>query len=460
MQDSWNSWLAMRLFGLNLAYYFLVFMSTIASAAGKPAKFVPKKHDPKYAAIVMDAATGKVLEQENAHSIRYPASLTKMMTLYLTFEALKSGRLKLYTKMTTSKKASRQPPSKFGLIPGEQVSVYQAVMGLVTKSANDVAVVLAENLAGSEEAFARRMTKKARALGMRKTVFKNASGLPCSTQITSAYDMALLSRALYRDFPEQYKYFKNQSFTHKGTVYRNHNQLLGKVPGLDGIKTGFIMASGYNLAASAVRYDVSRKPHRLITVVLGGPNRHWRDRRVTELMEINFRKRGLSRPANEETDVTQLVIQNLLDKSEFTDSEVPDDLFSIPAIAINETRDGKNTPASLDQLIEAVSFDSAGSPKNQVKPASWVVPASAPVPSRRRAKQTTVQVGSYRNAKDARKRASQARKLAGEGQTRVVHMKSGKKRLVAAQVTGLNLKQAQALCHKLRQNNQPCLILK
>ncbi len=179
----------------------------MAQAGLKPRKITPKAYIPKYSAIVMDAQTGQILEQEDAHGIRHPASLTKIMTLYLAFEALQSGRLNLNTKMIASSKASGQAPSKFGLVLGEQITVYQAVMGLVTKSANDVAVVFAEHLAGSEDAFARRMTQKAKALGMKNTIFKNASGLPNSGQITTAYDMAVLSRSLYKNFPEQYKYF-------------------------------------------------------------------------------------------------------------------------------------------------------------------------------------------------------------------------------------------------------------
>lgn len=245
---------------------------------------------PKYAAIVMDADTGQVFHTDEADSLRHPASLTKMATLYLVFGALKTGRISWNTQMRVSPFASSQSPTKLGLRAGESISVRTAVLGLITKSANDAAVVVAEYLAGSEEAFARQMTLKARALGMNSTIFKNASGLPNPAQITTARDLAKLSQALYRDFPKEYKLFATQSFTHRGVAHRNHNHLLGKVPGVDGIKTGLTNASGFNLAASAVRYDHESKPHRLITVVLGGPNRHWRDRRVTELLETHFVK--------------------------------------------------------------------------------------------------------------------------------------------------------------------------
>jgi D-alanyl-D-alanine carboxypeptidase len=270
----------------------LVLIMCSPAEAAKP-KTQPG-YQPKYSAIVMDADTGEILESEDPNGIRHPASLTKMMTLYLLFEELRKGRLSLSTRMSASAHASRQAPSKLGLSPGHTITVAEAIQSLVTKSANDAAVVVAEHLAGSEQAFARRMTQKARALGMHHTTFKNASGLPNPAQVTTAYDMAKLSQALYHDFPQYYRYFKLKHYNHRGTIHRNHNHLLGKVSGVDGIKTGFIAASGFNLAASAVRYDAANIPHRLIAVVLGGPNRHWRDRQVANLLETNFQRLGIT----------------------------------------------------------------------------------------------------------------------------------------------------------------------
>lgn len=247
----------------------------------------------KYAAIVMDADTGIVLHAEDADAPRFPASCTKMMTLYIVFEALKEGDLTLNTPMRVSRNAALQPATKLYLREGETITLQTAILGLVTKSANDASVVIAEHLAGSVENFARIMTRKARGLGMRQTTFKNPHGLPNPDQITTARDLAILSRALYHHYPKQYKYFATESFTHKGVVHRNHNHLLGKVEGVDGIKTGLTNASGFNLAASAVRYDVNNVPRRLITVVLGGPNRHWRDKRVEQLFETYFPHMGI-----------------------------------------------------------------------------------------------------------------------------------------------------------------------
>jgi D-alanyl-D-alanine carboxypeptidase len=244
----------------------------------------------KYAAIVMDADSGAVLYEANADTHNYPASLTKMMTLYLTFEALESGKLKLDQHFTVSHHASIQAPSKLGLQPGETIAVRDAILALVTKSANDVAVTVAENLAGSEPAFAERMTRKAQALGMKDTIFHNASGLPNPDQHTTARDLARLALALYRDFPNEYRYFGTQEFTYHGMTHVNHNHLMAAFEGMDGIKTGFINASGFNLAASAVRNN-----RRLIGVVMGGQSARSRDQQMAALLNDAFANR-LGRP--------------------------------------------------------------------------------------------------------------------------------------------------------------------
>lgn len=233
------------------------------------------------ASIVICAETGKVHHQANADAPIPPASLTKMMTLYLTFQALRDKRLHLDQMLPVSKHASRQSPCKLWLKPGSFISVRQAILGAVTKSANDATAVLAEALGGGSEAhFASKMTSCAHQLGMKNTVFKNASGLPSKHQITTARDMATLSRALYKHFPEYFKVFKEQKFSYKGQVHANHNHLLGKVKGVDGIKTGFTCASGFNLAASMVRDN-----KRIIAVVLGGESIKARDKKMERLLE-------------------------------------------------------------------------------------------------------------------------------------------------------------------------------
>ena len=239
----------------------------------------------KYASIVIEEATGKVLFSRNADSLRYPASLTKIMTLYLLFEDIEAGRMTLKSRIPVSKKAAGRSPSKLYLKPGQSISAEQAIYALVTKSANDVATALAEKLSGTEQKFAKRMTRKAKALGMRRTVFKNASGLPNRQQKSTARDMAVLAVAMRRDFPQFYKYFSTQSFNWKGRKYGNHNKLLAKYSGTDGIKTGYINASGFNLVATVERNGV-----RLIGVVFGGKTSRSRDRHMMKILDNQFKR--------------------------------------------------------------------------------------------------------------------------------------------------------------------------
>ncbi|MEX2647502.1 MAG: D-alanyl-D-alanine carboxypeptidase [Alphaproteobacteria bacterium] len=238
-----------------------------------------------YAALVVDAATQRVLLDRNADARMYPASLTKMMTLYLVFEALEQGRLGLDDRFTVSANAASQPPTKIGLKAGQTIKVRDAILALVTRSANDVATVIAEGLGGTEPKFGRLMTEKARALGMRDTTFRNASGLPDPAMITTARDMIRLAIALKRDFPSHYKFFSARSFTWKGTTFRNHNHLLGEYKGMDGLKTGFTRAAGWNLAASAERDGC-----RVVAVILGGESRIWRDREMVGLLDLGFER--------------------------------------------------------------------------------------------------------------------------------------------------------------------------
>jgi D-alanyl-D-alanine carboxypeptidase len=243
----------------------------------------------KYSAIVVDAESGRVLRSENAHAPRYPASLTKMMTLYLTFDALRKGKLTLDQKLPVSKHAAAQPPTKLGGRAGQSLKVRDAILALVTQSANDAAVVLAEGMAGTESAFARKMTAKAHALGMAHTTYRNASGLPDPDQVTTAADYVVLSRALMRDFPEDYHYFSTRKFVWHGRTFGNHNHLLEKYDGTDGIKTGYIHASGFNLAASAVHGG-----RRLICIMFGGHSAAGRDKKVMAMLDSGFADLGVS----------------------------------------------------------------------------------------------------------------------------------------------------------------------
>jgi D-alanyl-D-alanine carboxypeptidase len=240
-------------------------------------------YQPPVASIVVDANTGKVMQATEADSPRHPASLTKIMTLYLLFEKLEAGKIKMTTEMPVSPHAAMQAPSKLGLKPGETIKVETAIRAIVTKSANDVAVIVAEALGGDEDSFAKLMTSKARALGMKNTAYHNASGLPNDEQITTARDQALLGRAIFDRFPSYYRYFSTRSFDFRGKSIRNHNHLLGQVEGLDGIKTGYVNASGFNIVTS-----VNRAGRHVVAVVFGGRTANARDARVVSLIENNI----------------------------------------------------------------------------------------------------------------------------------------------------------------------------
>ncbi len=233
----------------------------------------------KYASIIMNEKSGKVYHSINADTRNYPASLTKIMTIYMIFEKLKNKKIKMNTKLKVSKRASRQPPSKLGLYPGQKITVKQAILALVTKSANDVATVVAENLEKTERRFAYKMTKKAKSIGLTRTIFKNASGLPNRGQLSTARDMAKLAVAIRKNFPEFFYFFNKKTFVFNGIEYRNHNNLLSSYFGADGIKTGYTNASGFNLVAS-----VERNGQRIIGVVFGGKTARTRDKHMVKLL--------------------------------------------------------------------------------------------------------------------------------------------------------------------------------
>jgi D-alanyl-D-alanine carboxypeptidase len=245
-------------------------------------------YSPPTSAIVVDGNTGEVLHASNADASRHPASLTKIMTLYLLFERLEAGKVKLDAQLKVSEHAAEQAPTKLGLKPGQTIAVEDAIKAVVTKSANDAAVTIAENLGGDEDGFARLMTEKAHALGMNRTTYVNASGLPDDDQNTTAQDQARLGRAIQERFPRYYKYFSTEEFVYRGHAMRNHNHLLGVVGGVDGIKTGYTRASGFNLVTS-----VHRDGRYIIAVVLGGRSAFERDTRMRELINVHIREASL-----------------------------------------------------------------------------------------------------------------------------------------------------------------------
>jgi D-alanyl-D-alanine carboxypeptidase len=249
------------------------FVAAVVTIPSSPTQAAP------YADIVVDANTGTVLHSTNPDAQRHPASLTKIMTLYLLFEQLEAGKLKLDSQLKVSEEAAGQNPTKLGLKPGSTLAVEDAIKGMVTRSANDAAVVVAEAIGGDEREFAKLMTRKAQALGMSRTVYRNASGLPDNDQVTTARDQSTLGRAVQERFPRYYKYFSIRTFTFRGQSISNHNHLLGKVEGVDGIKTGYINASGFNLVTS-----VHRGNRYLVAVVMGGSSGGSRDARMRDLI--------------------------------------------------------------------------------------------------------------------------------------------------------------------------------
>ncbi len=256
-------------------------------------------HASKNASLMIDANSGKVIHAENASKQRYPASLTKLMTIYMTFDALRTGKVKMGTVLKASKKAASMPSTNLSMKKGDRITVRDAIKALVVRSANDVAVIVAESLGGSEYKFAKRMTAVAHRLGMKNTTFKNASGLPNRQQVTTARDMAVLALALRRHYPEYYHFFRTDKFKYKKKKYTSHNKAMRRISGADGLKTGYIRASGFNLITSATRRGKS-----VIGVVLGGESSKKRDDKMVRLVERTFARMNL------QTNRRQFVLNN------------------------------------------------------------------------------------------------------------------------------------------------------
>lgn len=278
--------LMLRIANFLILFMFMVVLTVAGTAdAATKSKKKAKADAPnnKYSAIVIDAETGAILSQSNPDKVLHPASLTKIMTLMLTFEALERGQLRPTDRIRISKRAANMSPSKLGLKPGETIRVQDAIYAVVTKSANDIAVALAEAVGGSEDTFVRQMNAKAQAIGMNRTRFVNASGWHDPRQVSTARDMAKLGRTLIVAHPKYYPVFNKRSFTYNGHVYRNHNRLMDSYAGMDGIKTGFVNASGFNLVASAKRGN-----QRLVAVVFGGRTTQSRNTQMASLLDTGF----------------------------------------------------------------------------------------------------------------------------------------------------------------------------
>jgi D-alanyl-D-alanine carboxypeptidase len=335
-------------------------------------------YSPPFASIVVDGNSGAVLQAASPDALRHPASLTKVMTLYLLFERLESGRLRLDSALKISDHASEQAPTKLGLKPGQTISVEDAIKGIVTKSANDAAVAVAETLGGDEDGFAKLMTQKAHALGMAHTIYVNASGLPDDDQVTTARDQAVLGRAIQERFPRYYRYFSTESFVYHGEAMRNHNRLLGVVDGVDGIKTGFTRASGFNLLTS-----LHRDGRYLVAVVMGGPSASERDERMRELISAHIKEAALRRTAPMIAEIGERREEakspaSRTDRTATANVESRTAPSATPS-AVPRMAAGSNDPIR-PLLVKTISYRTAPVQTASLAPMPALVPVAAPVP--------------------------------------------------------------------------------
>jgi D-alanyl-D-alanine carboxypeptidase len=424
---------------------------------------IPGPAQARYASIVIDAGTGDVLHETNGNTRNYPASLTKMMTLYLAFEALQTGGLQETQVLKVSARAARMPASRLGLKRGHKISVKDAILALVTKSANDAAVVIAEALAGSERKFARLMTKKAAALGMTRTRFRNASGLHDRRQLSTARDMATLARALIVDFPQYYGYFSAKSFRYKGRTYRNHNKLLKSYSGTDGVKTGYTRASGYNLAASTVRNG-----RRLIAVVFGGRTARSRDRHMAKLLDKGFAMPEVVRGNPAKTAAAK-------PKSAPDQAALPGPPPAKPAMPQAEgdaslpgppeakPKHVQLLPPGMRTATAAANAVGAQPTKPPRKPTKALRQAAAAAQRLAKAGSWGVQVGAFYSLSPAREAARDAAERLPEllGDTRVVipQIQGRRGPLYRARLIGLSKTTAHNACRRLKRLDIDCLVV-
>lgn len=462
--------------GLGFLGLMIVLLLAVAAAGHVEAK-------PKFSAISVDARTGKVLFSVDPDGQRFPASLTKVMTLYLLFEDLKSGKIKLETSLKVSARAAGMAPSKLGLKQGSTITVDDAIRALVTKSANDVAVAIGENLGGSESKFAERMTRTARAIGMSRTTFRNASGLPNPGQVTTARDMATLCLRIQRDFPQYYPYFRITSFTYKGRTIRSHNRLLGRYEGTDGIKTGYIGASGFNLTTSVRRGD-----KRLVGVVLGSKTGASRNAYMIGMLDKSFPKakggktiaalagssKGAIDPiAAAEEPAKQKTIADLILKPK--EGPAPEDAKAAEANSASPEDEDTAEEGTAGSAFQAV--DAAETQEPQVleaKIAEAAIPADLPFEVKPEASQSSVgsamttagdaswyvQVGAFEDKRDAQKRLLSLKKaqpsLLKDKMAFTVTVQKGSERTYRARFSGFSEADAKALCGRLSKQKVDC----
>jgi D-alanyl-D-alanine carboxypeptidase len=434
------------------------------------------KANPKYASIVIDAETGLVLHQRYADKTLHPASLAKMMTLLMTFEAIESGKLRLRDRIYISRHAASMIPSKLGLKPGSSIRVEDAIYALVTKSANDIAVALAEKISGTESQFSIDMTRKAREIGMEKTTFKNASGLHNSRQVTSARDMATLARYLVNEYPQYYNYFSTKRFTYMGNTYRNHNRLMDSYAGMDGLKTGYINASGFNLVASAVQNN-----QRIIGVVFGGRTGNSRNAHMKTLLDRGFQKldrvlvasRSVPVPERKPTTMaTELAALNAVEPAfgeESAEDNIDQENSSYPEFdpALNgqafvemigqgdiDPSVSKRLETGLLAIAAMRETHTAQKQKNEAFQAANYTPQKQPVRQAKRRQDWSVQVGAFASRIKTDKALKASLKHIPNKPSNaipvIVPLKTNEGWLFRGRISGLSKAEAVDICQKLR----------
>ena len=466
--------LMVQLTGLVIAS--LVFFGTFNPAGAKP----------QFSAIAVDARTGKILFSNDIDGLRHPASLTKVMTLYLLFEDLKAEHIKLGTDLLVSSRAAAMAPSKLGLKPGTTISVENAIKALVTRSANDVAATIGENLGGNEANFAARMTQTARAIGMTKTTFKNASGLPNPAQVTTARDMATLSLRIQRDFPQYYPYFRLTSFTYMGQTIRTHNRLLGRYQGTDGIKTGYIAASGFNLTTSALRGE-----KRVVGVVLGATSNGSRNKYMMKMLDGAFPKcingemiaaaagtsAGATNPLVPDTKaaVADAEKKLLAGKNSNEPAAPGADGTTFKTVLASQEDKTAPDPKVLEAKIEETAIASTEEPDDPEEQTA-ATPAKLPFAVKKNADTSkgqvvvatldpswNIQIGAYPKKEEAKQKLKEMRAsgfhfLNGK-QAFTVEVQKGSKTVYRARFSGFTQKTAKAACAELSKKGLKCQAL-
>ncbi len=408
-----------------------------------------------YSTLVIDAESGQLLEADNPDAPHVPASLTKMMTAYLAFEALQYGKLRLTQSIPVSSVAADQDPTKLDLAPGQTITVEQAMLGLTVRSANDAAVVLAEAMGGSESQFAEMMTRKARQLGMKNTIFRNASGLPDPIQTTTARDMATLARALIRDYPQYYHFFSVREFNFEGTVIPTHNHVLDRFEGADGLKTGFTNAAGWNIVISAVRNG-----RRLIGVVLGGRTASARDREVMQLLTVAFASRDQLHIASYRQPAAPVVqapaaaapaLQVSALHTTIPQTAIPQPALVPPPVPQTAVQAPPGETPALRQAMDQLELRSDSD-----------VPSRRGAAAAREAQEWAIQIGAYGRyslAHETALRAAHSTPALATSSIAIGKIRLGGSTGYRARLVGLTERQAHLACSSLAKRHMGCVVI-